>query len=146
MKIFNFFKRNNDQYKNDFFQKNDLEDWWLSEFNAAEREYITSESSILLDSRYNHNKPPEETLYLLAGYLNTKNTKGHYHLALMILDKAAQLADNPIILFKIYSQLIKLYFEQRSKSEKIKLKIIELCKKQIEISKNMINLLNKRIS
>jgi hypothetical protein len=144
MTIFDFFKRNNDQYKNDFFQKNDLEDWWLSKFTNAERKYIMAESSTLLDSRYNHDKSPGKVLYLLAGYINTKNTKGYQHLAKLILDKAVQVENDPIILFKIYSQLIKLYFEQRNSSDEIKLKIIELCKKQIEISKSIINSYNNK--
>jgi hypothetical protein len=134
MKIFNFFKKHNDDRKNDFFKKHNLEEWWLSEFTVEEREYIKSESSVLLDSRYNNDKKPSETLYLLAGYVNTKNTKGYQHLALSILDKAARLEDDPIILFKIYSQLIKLHFEHRNDAEEIREKLIELCKKQIEIS------------
>lgn len=127
-----------------FFQKHNLEEWWLSDFTVEEREYIKSESSVLLDSRYNYNKSPGETLYLLAGYVNTKNTKGHQYLAQLILDKAAQLEDDPVILFKIYSQLIKLYFEHRNDAEEMKERLIKLCKKQIEISKLVLELLNKK--
>ncbi len=143
MKILNFFKKNEDEFKTDFFQKNNLKEWWLSEFTVEEREYIKSESSVLLDSRYNHNKSPAETLYLLAGYVNTKNTEGHQYLAQLILDKACQLTDDPIIKFKICSQLINLHFEHRNDAEEIKLKIIKLCKEQIELSELLLNSSNR---
>ncbi|MFW6001421.1 MAG: hypothetical protein ACOCQE_03525 [Halanaerobium sp.] len=143
MKIFNIFKHNNDDLKFDFFKKHGLEKWWQSEFTADEREYIKSESSMLLDSRYNFDKSPAEILYLLAGYVNTKNTKGHQYLAQLLLEKAVQLADDPLILFIIYSQLIKLYFEHRNDAEEIRFKVIELCKKQINLSEEVLNLLKK---
>ena len=143
MKIFNFFKKNNDDLNFDFFKKHNLEEWWLSEFTEEERDYIKSESSMLLDSRYNLDKSPAEILYLLAGYVNTKNTKGHQYLAQLILEKAAQLADDPVILFIIYSQLIRLYFEHRNDADEIRMELIELCKKQINISEEVLNLLKK---
>jgi hypothetical protein len=143
VKIFNLFKNNNDDLEFDFFKKHNLEKWWQSEFTEEEREYIKSESSMLLDSRYNFDKSPAEILYLLAGFVNTKNTKGHQYLAQLILEKSAQLADDPVILFITYSQLIKLYFERRNDAEEIRIKLIELCKKQINISEEVLSLLKK---
>lgn len=143
MKIFGFFKKDNDDRIIDFFKKNNLEEWWLSEFTAEEREHIISESSILLDSRYNYDKSTGEVLYLLAGYINTKNTEGYQHLALLILNKAVNITDDPLILFKIYSELINLNFEHRHDAEEIKVRIIELCREQIELSASVLELLNR---
>jgi len=133
MKLFgSIFKKDNKNIE--IFEKFGLKEWWEDSFNSSEREIIISESSIILDYQYSSEISISRTLYLLAGYVNTKNTYKHKNLTLRILEKADELSDDPLELFPIYSQMIKIYFNRRNDREEYLSKTIKFCNKQIDLA------------
>ena len=136
MNLLNFFRKNKNY---DFIKNNDLEDWWNNNFSERERKKIISESAYLLQN--NSKKTTARTLYLLAGNVITKFYNQNPEVVIRILNKAAELSDDPMELFEIYSQLIKLYSDRENEDEKSREKIIKLCKKQIAISENVFKIL-----
>lgn len=142
MKILELFKRKKDQNIN-FIKDNNLEDWWNKSFNDRERKKIISESSNLLNNNSDSDKTAARTLYLLAGNVVTKFYNKKPDVIIRLLKKAAELADDPVELFEIYSQLIKLESERENESKKSLNKTAALCKKQIDISAEVLSKLEK---
>lgn len=139
MKVFNFFRKNKEP---GFIKNNDLEDWWDNSFSEGERKRIISESANLL--KHDSKKTAARTLYLLAGNVITKFYNQNPDVVIRILNKAAELSDDPMELFEIHSQLIKLHSERENEDNKNREKIVDLCKKQIAISEDVLKILESK--
>ncbi len=120
------------------FKKFNLEDWWMSSFDDTERKEIAKEGAVLFHEQEHHNKSSAKMLYLLAGYVNTKNTQKYKSLALRILEKAEELSKDSLELFKIKSQLIKIYYERKNDTEELFNKTVKLCISQINLSNEVL--------
>lgn len=138
MKILKFLKGNKSQNFS-FIKENNLEDWWKKSFNDRERKMIISESSNLLNNDSNSDKTAARTLYLLAGNVITKFYNKNPDVIINLLQKAAELSEDPMELFEIYSQLIKLQYEKENENQKSLNKTAALCEKQIGISAEVLN-------
>lgn len=141
MKLFKFLKKGKHQNIN-FIKANDLETWWNENFNESERKRIVSESANLFDDNYDSDRTAAITLYLLAGNVMTKFYNKNPDVVIRLLKKAAELSDQPIELFEIYSQLIMLQYKEDEDHKNLD-KTIALCKKQIDISAEVLNSLKK---
>lgn len=141
MKLFKFFTKRKHQNIN-FIKANDLETWWNENFNESERKRIVSESANLFDDNYDSDRTAARTLYLLAGNVMTKFYNKNPDVVIRLLKKAAELSDQPIELFEIYSQLIMLQYKEDEDHKNLD-KTIALCKKQIDISAEVLNSLKK---
>ena len=141
MRFFDFLKKNKHQNIN-FIKANNLEDWWNKNFNDRERKKIVSEGSNLLENDLNSKKTAARTLYLLAGNVMTKFYNKNPDVVIRLLKKAAELSDDPIELFEIYSQLIMLQYKEDEDQKNLN-KTIALCEKQIDISAEVLNSLKK---
>ena len=140
MNFFKILQGNKSQSDLALFKHFGLEKWWLSSFDEGERKDIIKEGAVLFDEQEHYNKSSAKILYLLAGYVNTKNTQKYKSLALRILEKAQELSDDFLELFKIKSQLIKIYYERRNDTEEIFNKTVELCNSQINISNEVLKI------
>ena len=139
MKVLDFFRKSKEY---NFIKNNGLEDWWNNNFSERERKKIISESAYLLQN--NSKKTAARTLYLLAGNVITKFYNQNPEVVINILNKAAELSDEPMELFEIHSQLIKLYSDRENEDEKNREKIIKLCQKQIDISEDVLKILKSK--
>src|SRR6056297_3668233 len=136
-----FLKKN--KHKNiNFIKANNLGDRWNKNFNDRERKKIVSEGSNLLENDLDPNKTAARTLYLLAGNVMTKFYDKNPDVVSRLLKKAAELSNDPLELFEIYSQLIMLQYKEDENQKNLN-KTIALCEKQIEISAEVINKLKK---
>lgn len=120
MKLLEFLRGKKHQNIN-FIKDNNLEDWWNKSFSDRERKMIISESSNLLNNNLNSDKTAARTLYLLAGNAVTKFYNKKPDVIIRLLKKAAELSEDSMELFEIYSQLIKLQNENGKKKEALNL-------------------------
>ena len=140
MKIFNLFKRKKRSI--DFIKNNNLEEWWNNSFNEREKNRIVTESAGLLSE--SSNRSTARTLYLMAGNVITKFYNQNPDVIIRILNKGAELAEDPVELFEIYSQLIKLHSERENEDGENSEQLIKLCKKQIDISEDVLKILKEQ--
>ncbi|MCC3144976.1 hypothetical protein LJ207_06540 [Halanaerobium sp. Z-7514] len=128
-------KTNHHSKKTNMLEKYNLNDWWENTFNKEQREYMISRNKALFcPKRKFADHPARDFLYLLAGNLFTKNTEKHISMALLLLEKSAELTEDKNRLFKIYSIIISTLEKYKDSHLYSSDKIINYCQKQITLS------------
>lgn len=144
MNFFKILQGNKSQSDLALFKHFGLEKWWLGSFDEGERKDIIKEGAVLFTEQEHYNKSSAKMLYLLAGYVNTRNTQKYKSLALRILEKAEELSKDALELFKIKSQLIKIYYERKNDTEELFNKTVELCNSQINLSEEVLEIIQNK--